>query len=1034
MSDDGDQLDQDVEPSVLDRRDLTFTIREDLWRQSLDDLAHMTVDASGEWLPIGPGGVQIGPNLNNPTFGQGPLSGVVTAIALDPQSPANHFYVGTSEGGLWASTDAGSTWQELTPDQTFTSIGALLVVPPTTVKVPPDPSIIFLGTGITQAVGMPGFTRGAGLFRSFDGGRTWNALDGGPSATGFAGAAITSILLLPGRLLVATTKGLFKSTDNGLSFSLILNGVVTGAYRDTDTVNFPSTIYACVATVGLFTSSDGGDHTSNLFNNLPPAIKALPFTNIAFAQGTSNRQVIYASVQYSPPAGPAVYNGLYASTNLGGAWQQMNDAKAVCDAGATSGAAQTDYDFTLGVDPANANWVYLGFQQLWRSTNGGQNFHGPVPAGGTVMTSSVAYGKIHWDHHALMFGPPGAAAPTRIYIGTDGGFSFSDDGGQNWTNPNDGINSCLVYGIGIGKGAANNFISIGLQDNGNPGFAGAPGHQVWVVNSAGDGRDVVIDPDQAQIVYGFQNGNIVRTTDGGNTWAQIGALALPIAAFQCLALGPVTAGGTVQNNRTVYVSMGASLFRSQLSGLDLKPGPVASGGSLVLTASAPITAITTTQSDPQRVWLGLQNGQVLLSMNGGTTYSPMFNGPGVRAVWAIAIDEADPATTLGRVAVAFGSFSQISPQTLRTQHVYLTEDNGAHWNDISGQDGVGGPTNLPDAAAYDVIFDTSTHSAGTPSRIIAAIDGGVVHSRDNGKTWQRLGVGLSPVACLSLGIDTSVNPIALRVATWGRSCYQFALPSLGLGSPAPILFMVSDLACDVMKTGQTSTKTVDVYNLGNQPLNISDFAWKLGSADFKVASGPTPAGPVAPGGKTSYQIAFTPSTAADLSAIFVVKSDDPSNSPWTLNVSGTGVGAGVPRLGIVPVTLDFGAVNGGASSNLTVTLANTGYDILNITGITSGGDPDFAVTPTPTFNPLNPGQNISITVQFKPTGNGPRKATFTVACNDPSAQPFSAAGVGQDVGSSVLLVVVAAIGIALIGGVVALGVYDAASGKKFGTL
>jgi hypothetical protein len=237
-----------------------------------------------------------------------------------------------------------------------------------------------------------------------------------------------------------------------------------------------------------------------------------------------------------------------------------------------------------------------------------------------------------------------------------------------------------------------------------------------------------------------------------------------------------------------------------------------------------------------------------------------------------------------------------------------------------------------------------------------------------------------------------------------------------------------------MKTGQTSTKTVDIYNVGNQPLNISSFVWKQGSTDFKVASGPTPAGPVAPGAKTSYQIAFSPSTSGDLSALFTVQSDDPTNSPWTINASGTGVGAGVPRLGITPVTLDFGAVNGGAAFTLTVTLANTGYDTLNITGITSDGDSDFTITPTPTFNPLNPGQSMPITVQFKPSNNGARKATFHVACNDPSAQQFSAAGVGQNVGSNVLLIVVAALGIALIGGVVALGAYDAATGKKFGSL
>lgn len=1034
--------------AFLDRSDVTGTGREDLWRQSLLDISQMAVDAVGEWIPMGPSGITTGPADTN-FYGAGPISGILTAVAIDPTSPAAtpHIYAGTGEGGLWFSGDGGTTWSELTEELPFRSVGALAISP----TADPTKPVLFLGTGNTSNSAQPrGFTGGGGLYRSFDGGRTWAALGGGAQATVFAGVAINSILLLADRILVATSSNLYMSKDNGLTFSIALGGNVTAAYRDTDTAGSPNVVYACVSGAGVRVSTDSGDHWNvNLFDNMPAALKPTPFSNVAFAQGdgAANRNHMYVSVQYNPPVGDPGYKGLFYSNNGGTAWQPRADAARVCNNIPDGGAKQTNYDFTLGVDPLDPSRVYIGFQQLWLSTNFGLNFGGPIPAGGSISDTAVTHNKVHYDHHTIVFSPPahrGAAAPTRVYVGTDGGLALSSDGGLNWSNPNSGLHSNLVYGLGIGRGGGNGFTYIGMQDDGtavNPA-PGAASPQSWAANVNSDGGNTAVDPDNPQIAYGFTGGNLVQTTDAGATWPSVGSLTnTTYITMRCIALGPVTAGGNPKSNRVLYVSFEKQLFRSQASGSDLRDGLVSAGGSQIASFAVPISAVAITSLDTKRIWLGLFDGSVLLSLD-GVNFQKVLTGNG-NPVNAIAIDEAD-VTTLPRVAVCVGNFSTVSPNN-RTQHVYLTTNNGGKWDDVSGTDGGDRTTNLPDAAAYDVVFDPSTHTAATPSRLICALDGGIVHSLDDGKTWKRLGVGLPVIACTGLAIDSSAGPPTppvLRASTWGRSCYEFHISSASLGAPASILRVSTDnLGFGAVAVNCSSVLFVDIYNIGNQPLIINSFVLSSGSNTFTIAASGSPPGPVPPGGKTNYSVTFTPTAAGNVDGILLINTNDPdpANSPWTIAVTGTGVAlhGGPPYLAILPNHLGFGTVNGSASADLKVTLLNTGYDDLNITGIVPSGASDFSLTPAPVFNPIHPCQSMDVIVRFAPSDEGKREATFQVNSNDPNvAKTFTVSGVGANVGSAWAAVGWAILGVVLAAGIglTALAVYDAAEHKSFGSL
>ncbi len=160
---------------------------------------------------------------------------------------------------------------------------------------------------------------------------------------------------------------------------------------------------------------------------------------------------MYASV--SMGSGPSW--GLFRSADGGATWIDL-------PAGRAAGAgAQFGYDQTVGVDPLDPNRVYLGFQDLHLSTDGGATFHA------TPVTS----GKVHEDHHVLVFSPPAhlpATPPSQVYVGTDGGIATSPDGGTTWMNLNHGIATNLFRGFDIGRGsAANNEYSYGgTQDTG----------------------------------------------------------------------------------------------------------------------------------------------------------------------------------------------------------------------------------------------------------------------------------------------------------------------------------------------------------------------------------------------------------------------------------------------------------------------------------------------------------------------------------------------------------------------------------------
>jgi Abnormal spindle-like microcephaly-assoc'd, ASPM-SPD-2-Hydin len=717
----------------------TGQVRPDLWRDGIGHIHRMKIAAgirlrvSGrpgvtsvvgvQWTQIGPAPLRI--DKEQIYQGSGPDSGEVTDLVIDPGGSADQtIYIAANDGGIWKSTDAGSSWVPKTDFMPSLSMGAVALDPA-------NSSIVYAGTGnLFDGGGI--FTKGVGIYKSVDAGETWSIL----GENIFRNVGINRIVLPSSNiLLVATNSGLFRSADGGRTFGAnapvfndglpILSGFISDLSLDSASPS--TTVYAAVSGQGLFKSTDGGvTFPVNLFSN--PGAPPSPFNFIAFAQSTQpDNQTMYASVQpYSPSS------GLFKSTDGGTTWNFLADAS---NRAAENGGAQLAYDQTLGVDPQNANRVYLGFQELYVSTNGGANF----------STPATSRNKIHWDHHCIVFSPGThlGTPPSQLYVGTDGGIATSTDGGSSWSNLNNGIATNLFVGIDIGRGsAANNAFTFGgTQDTGTiehrPSFPGTD----WHLGVDGDGGPVVVDPSNPLRVYGSDDGDYMFTSNGGDNWT------FPTAASTGLppdGARPPNCMGTPRgvdpnSSAVVYVSQGNQLFQS-----------IDTGATFTLMRSFPaaITSVATVSLDSNTLWVGLQDGTVQRTANAlagaGSNWSAFSAGlPVGRRAEALAIDPFN----VSYVAVVYSGFSAINPIN-RTQHVYLTKNNGATWSDISGTDGSDPSQNLPDLPLHSIVIDRPALNglfgiSWTGSQLVAVGDLGDVFTSTDGIVWMEQASGTS---------------------------------------------------------------------------------------------------------------------------------------------------------------------------------------------------------------------------------------------------------------------------------------------------
>ena len=654
--------------------------------------------AQNRWTLIGPSQIATSPTA----------SGRTNTVAIDPTN-INIIYVGAAAGGVWKTTNGGTTWTPLTDTQCSTAMGSIAI----------DPSnhlVVYAGTG-EENFSLDSYY-GCGVLKSTDGGVTWVRMGASVFAPngGNGAATIAKIAIHPtttSTLLVASSLGLYRSTDSGSTFTRVLAGTATDVVIDPAN---PSTMYAALGNIfgnaadGVYKSTDAGATWTLLGGGLPTSSVG----RISLAIAASSSSTLYAAVQNSANF---QFLGMWKTINSGSTWSQLSATNATCTFG---GSSQCWYDLALAVDPTNANTVYLGTQDFFKSTDGGNTF---TDIGGYS-------GSIHPDQHALTFLPGNAST---IIIGNDGGVYKSGDGGSTWTSLNTNL-AITEFSPGFSLHPTNGSIAMGgTQDNGTNLTTGSTTWQeIW----GGDGGFTAIDFTNPNTLYTENTGATgpYRSDNFGSSFALVNTgidTSDPSLFYPPLVMSSTTSMALFFGTNKVYKTINQGGAWS-VSATTL-------GGNVAAIAQAPSNSLI--------VYAGASNGVVYKSTNGNASYAALSGLPSLVPTY-IAVHPTDPNT----VFVTFSGFSGAAP----SRHVWKSTDGGATWADISG--------NLPDIPTNSIVLDPNAPT----TEIFVGTDLGVYRSHD-GATWSAFDTGLPNVPVVDLKYNAGTGVLA--AATHGRSVW-----------------------------------------------------------------------------------------------------------------------------------------------------------------------------------------------------------------------------------------------------------------------
>ncbi|HRH36830.1 MAG TPA: hypothetical protein PK760_00710, partial [Flavobacteriales bacterium] len=639
----------------------------------------------------------MGPTQWVSTSGYNPGNGRVNTVVGDPVDHQT-IYIGTPSSGLWKSTDNGATWQAMYTDLPSMGVSGIAIDTSGT-------GALYIGTGDGDGAD----TYSVGVLKSTDDGATWNST--GLSWT-TAQTRTTRALRIDPRhpeiLYCAGSSGLYRTVDGGDNWTTL----ESGSFRDVEFMPGDSTwMYAC--TNVLYRSNTGGASFSTWGVNGLPADTAVG--RMAIAVSPADPMTLYVLCSHGVDNS---FLGLYRSTDGGSNFVTCTTSPNYFgyeQDGSDSGG-QSWYDMALAVDPNDANVVYIGGVNVWKSTDGGFNFdlnsHWVFP--------SVA-GYTHADIHSLDF------VHGAVYCGSDGGIHVTNDAGATWDDVSVGLDITQFYRLG-GSELLPDRILAGAQDNGT--FMLDDG--VWKHVIGADGMEAAVDPFDPQIVYGSsQNGGMSRAEDGGTVWTGMtdgidedGPWVTPYD-FDHTAEGRAIAGF---NNVWVTETRGVTWSRVSNWSTNQK-----------------MTCLKISPSDPAVMYAGRAD-LVQRTDDGGSSWVNIRSGLPNFAPTSFAVDENDPYHV-------WISLSGASPLA----RVFESFNGGAAWQNRT--------LNMPAIPVNCVVMQP-----GSPNGIYAATDVGVFYKDNYTTDWQPYGTGMPHVVVTELEINMAAGK--LRASTFGRGIWQ----------------------------------------------------------------------------------------------------------------------------------------------------------------------------------------------------------------------------------------------------------------------
>ncbi|HYK58505.1 MAG TPA: glycoside hydrolase, partial [Bryobacteraceae bacterium] len=649
-----------------------------------------------------------------------PRAGRARALAGVPTRP-NVFYIGFDNGGVWRSTDFGSTWIPLFDQQPTGSIGAIAVATS-------DPNIIYVGTG--AGIIRPDLAVGDGVYKSTDAGKTWNHL-------GLRDSQMIANIEVdprnPSRLFVAALghpygpnpeRGIFRSTDGGATFQRVL---YADEYTSGNDVQIdpsdPNTVYAALwqqqqgfyengafggTDGGIYKSTDGGTTWKKLTNGLPPVIQA----NLAIAP--SNPKLIYAMIAADnpsadtppAPAGRAARGGrggnvsFYKSTDGGETWILATDDTRVFDTGSTGRHPPDNRPLgrigggdlpTITVDPKDEKVVYSCSTVFWRTEDAG-------------LTWTAVRGAPGGDDYQKSWINPNN--PDIILLVSDQGGVVSANRGESWSNWYNQP-TAAVYHV-TADNAFPYRLCGGQQDSGSAcvdsrGMDGEITFHDWHPVGIEEYGEAAPDPKNPDLIYGGkvtvfnrltgQKQNIAPPAPRAATAQAAAEPPARTVRTQPLIWSPkdpnvlffATAGvWKTSNGGHSWTAISGDLTRQTW---DIPPNAGKYAPTVTPAAQGSITALAPSPLDVNVLWAGTGDGLIQVTTNGGLKWTNV-TPPEIKPWTRIFNMDAGHFDT--RTAYAAANTLRLDDMN---PHFWRTHDGGKTWTEIDKGIAPGAPAN-----------------------------------------------------------------------------------------------------------------------------------------------------------------------------------------------------------------------------------------------------------------------------------------------------------------------------------------------------
>jgi photosystem II stability/assembly factor-like uncharacterized protein len=685
----------------------------------------------------------------------GPYIGGRSVAVAGVRNDQNLFYMGGVQGGIWKSTNYGTSWVNISDGKipgVADPIGALAVAPS-------NAKVIYAGTG--EADIRSDFDTGDGVYKTTDAGKTWSyaglrethmiaklAID--PRNSNVVYAASMGHVFKPNPV-----RGIFKTTDGGKTWRnvLFVSDQTGGIDLVMDPRN-PSTLYAATwqaqrvpwkLTSGgpgsaLYKTTDGGGHWKKISSN--PGFATGILGKIGVSVAASNPSIVYAIVQ-------AHDGGVFRSTDAGATWKRANGDMKL--------RQRAFYYTAIFVDPSNAQVAYVPeVDGVYKTANAGKTFSLLSPP--------------HGDNHIVWINPE---HPKILLVGNDGGGTVSVDGGETWSSERNQPTG-QFYHVALDNQFPFHVFGASQDEGAFEGPSAAVGPGIgpgeWYTVALGESTFVAPDPDDPYVTYGSgYYSSFVRlnrvTGDAKNVspWPRYMAGASSAETqyrfgwTHPVFFSPANPRELLVAAQVVFSSTDRGQTWRILSPDLTRNDPsteAPSGGAVDLDQTGAetfpdIASLAVSPLDGDTLWAGSADGLVHVTTDHGAHWTSVT--PPQLPQWA-QISSIEPSHTQKGAAYLTASrymWDDYHP------YVYETSDYGAHWTALTN----GLPADQYVFAVRQDPREPRLLFAGTRSTVYVTLDGGGL--------WQPLTLNLPGVQVRDLAIDAREGE--LIAATHGRA-------------------------------------------------------------------------------------------------------------------------------------------------------------------------------------------------------------------------------------------------------------------------